>query len=243
MADGQHALGTSWPIHCVWLGDAKLLRLDRCRSKRAAPIVLWIALAILLVDLCVVSWLAGQPELPVVVKEEPNQKLSDDPEDDLKRFDRFSIRSLLLITALVAVIVAAQTILKAPLASRAVYGLIGYALWLSYSRPAVRWPVLVLLVCMWGPFAWTLNWPEFQKNGVHVLHLLTDSPALLLAGWLSMLMRWNIDNGMGSAFALLELAMGLWIVQHGPKRGLTYTLAAFTLALFSSFGLHALVRA
>jgi hypothetical protein len=92
-----------------------------------------------------------------------------------------------------------------------------------------------------------MRWPEMRNNIpiVAAIVLLFDLPALLLALWISLLMGWNFsgDSSISAYCAAVELALGLWMIQQGPKRGLAYTMAALTLAIFSSFAIHALMRA
>lgn len=200
-------------------------------QSRAAPIVRWIGLGILIFDLCAFGWLAwrhrGAPA--------PNAE---------NRWKRFSIRHVLVGTTGVALIIAAQLYTKTPLIPGVLAAALGYAVWVAIRRPELRGQVVTLLVCLWAPLLWIVRWPETGSNVIQMLIILPGMPGLIPAGLVGFLTGQNmVGRSTLPAFCTtIELLIGLWTIYLGPRRALAYTLSVLTISLFSSFVLQALVR-
>ncbi|PAY21447.1 hypothetical protein CKO51_01045 [Rhodopirellula sp. SM50] len=157
---------------------------------------------------------------------------------------RFTIRTVLIATAVVAVLLAA--VAKFPLVtSGGVYAIVWcWVVWSLMKCRQSRVPTAAVLACMYFPFVWIAS-----RNGPSgILEALVGMalglPAFfitLIAGrlsgqhiqeltWLSML------------FTAIELAIGLWVVRLGPKVTIAYCLWVLVISIFGSFVLNALVR-
>ncbi len=208
-------------------------------QSRAAPVVRWIALVLLLFDAVAIGWLVWSHvrERRTTLKEDPSSHVS-------LAHHVFGIRHILIATSVIAVIVTAERMFKLPLANGLTLALVAYATWLAYRWPARRWEIVALLVCMWAPFLWVFRWPEFKSNMVEVLMMLPGVPMLLPAAFFNRLIGIDMIGDLTTTglFSMFQLALGLWIVNVGSKPAIAYSLAAFTISLVSSFVLQALVR-
>lgn len=202
-------------------------------QSRSAPVVRWIGLGILLFNATAIGWLLWK-----FFKEPAAQSSSAWRE-------QFGIRHVLIATTLVALVVAGERMLKVPLVNGLALAGIAYAIWLAWKQPLWRWDIVTLIVCMWGPLVWIFRWPEFRNNLGQILIMSPGLPALLPAAWFNHLIGVPMLRDMTTPglFTLAGLLTGVWLTRFGQRTAAIAWLVALTVALVSSFGLQALVRA
>ncbi len=158
---------------------------------------------------------------------------------------RFKIRTLLVITAVVAVSTVA--LMKIPM----VVGVCWCGLALAYTvrfwivfRP-YRWQTAALGACLYLPYIWIFHTGDGSRPLSVILWMMALGlpaflPTMLIGGlleqhmqeltWLSMLLT-------GA-----ELFFGILVIRLGPRLTIAYLLFVLLMSLFGSFGLNALAR-
>ena len=204
-------------------------------QSRAAPIVRWLALGLVAINLSACAGLIWYSR---------NRPATTEATHPARPKFRFGIIGIMAATTLVAIAVAAQVRFNISVGTLLVVAVTAYALWTAFKRSEHRWAICALLTCTWAPFLWIFRWPEFKGVMLHVLQMMAQAPSLMVAGWISMLTRRNFPDVMQfcSLCTAIELSIGLWLIHLGPRRGLAYTLWVLMLSLFSSFLLQALAR-
>lgn len=157
---------------------------------------------------------------------------------------RFEIRSLLAVTAAIAVAVAA--VRQFPLVAS--YGLFaiafGYTLrfWIIFRQ--YRWQTLALLACMCLPFLWIVSSSSFRELLPSILSMAAGLPTLLPTTVIGSLLEQHISDLLWLSILLsgVELAIGTWIIRLGPRRTIAYCLLVLLSSIIGSFGLNAAVR-
>jgi hypothetical protein len=213
-------VGWSVPAFYDWTGS---------NQSRSSPVILLAAAGLLL--LAIVGC-AALPWWPIA---------DDRPLAFRDRKFQFSIRAMLVTTAVVAVLLVVGKLMPTVVGG-GLYAISG-AIAVRYCIlfPQVRWQVAALVACMYFPFAWVLTWPGPSMD---CLFFCSGLPALLP----TML----IGNAFGqylhhSVWLLLllsgaELVLGLWIIRWGPRRTIAYLLLVLLISTFGSFVLNALAR-
>ena len=204
-------------------------------QSRMNPVVGWVAIGMLVANLVFVASL-------VVIHFRSRSRTQS--ESNQRNAFRLSIRAILIVTGLLALLlgVARQTHM-----SVAGYGI--YALMLAYiirkfvMESGLRWPILGMLGCQLGPFSWVLTGkmsfvPFFF---LHWFALPGWVPSVIVSQWFWRT-RTEFEFLLAPIFAGLGLLVGTVLLQLGLKRWIAYTLVLMTCSLFSSFVLNALVR-
>jgi hypothetical protein len=158
---------------------------------------------------------------------------------------RFKIRTMLVTTAAVAVVIAA--LIKLPMVVSGI--LCGSAFcyvvrfWILYRH--YRLPTAALLACMCLPFVWIIAYDEFDNIFPAILSIVSGLPAFFPAGLIGYLAGQNSRDVMWLAVLLTgtEMVVGTWIIRLGPRRTIAYLMFVLLMSTFGSFGLNALVRA
>ncbi len=155
---------------------------------------------------------------------------------------QFSIRKLLIATALAAISLTAARFLHSDWAPWIVGCAIAVpAVWAFRVDRSVRWRMATLVAAMFLPFVWLIlyNKPIGYSSGL--IQSLPFGPAIFPA----ILFRGTAAELVGPAAILvaLELLVGTWLSQFNSKANIAYLVFVLLLSCFNAFAMHALYRA
>lgn len=158
---------------------------------------------------------------------------------------RFTSRTMFLMTAAVAFVIAAVT--KFPMVVSG--GLCAFAfchvVWFWSRFRQNRWQTTALLACMCLPFVWIIAYDEFENIFPAILWIAAGMPAFFPAVLIGSLFGQNSHDVMWLAVLLTgaEMTVGIWIIRLGPRHTIAYLVFVLLMSTFGSFGLNALMRA
>lgn len=200
-------------------------------QSRPTPLMWQVPLGVALVGLLVC---AALPWLPVIgwSEELPRRRL------------QFQLPTLLLVTAAVAVAIAAGTKYPLAVANACCALAVLAALWLALRQRPRRLPIAALLGCLFMPFVWLLGHRDLTQF-LPVLLMLPGLPNILPAAFVGQLLGWNLHEGgwISSVITATQIAVGLGLIRLGTKRAVAYLLFSLLSSLMSSLILNALLRA
>ncbi len=158
---------------------------------------------------------------------------------------QFKLRTILIVTAVVAVLLAVFR--QKPLLVLG-NGLFAFALfqavqfWISYRN--IRWRIISLLACMYFPFAWIVNPRELSNLSLEFLWMVNGLPAFIPTLLVSSLVQQHPEGlaWLSSILAGSELIVGLWFIRKGIRWAIAYHMFALIISIFGSFVLNALFR-
>ena len=157
----------------------------------------------------------------------------------------FSIRTLLLITAMVAV--AIVLLAKFPLLVSGIVtaGAFMYLIAFCVSNPQHRLATSALVASMTLPYVWIVGYDELGRILPDLLVMFAGLPAFLPAALLGRLFNQNMHDAFWLAILLtaLEMVIGIWMIRLGPKRTIAYLLLVLHVSALGSLGFHTLVLA
>jgi hypothetical protein len=200
-------------------------------QSRPSPLIIPTAIGLLL---CAVILFIALPWLPI--------KSNAESTDHAGKF-RFEIRAIVIVTTLVAVLVAIF-----PAISLITFGFFCYAValvcllrfWLTQSR--FRWRAVSMMACMYLPFAWLVSFTGSLNSGIQMLSMSAGLPAFLPTALTGELQSERMA-GVAWMFTGLEIILGLWIIRQGARWSIAYSILALLISVFGSFILNALLRA
>ena len=157
---------------------------------------------------------------------------------------QFSLRILLSATGAIALLLG--TGIRYPKVFTGLVFLFGVLMIVYCWRrfPSERWSISALLAAMYLPFGWIV----FHLKVSMLLRCIwfTTSPTFLPAFFVVRNLQLNgldyAQIAIGMALTFLELAVGLFLIHLGPKRGMVYAAMALIVSLFGAVGLDALIR-
>ncbi|WP_425397907.1 hypothetical protein [Aeoliella sp.] len=201
-------------------------------QSRASPLVAQTAIGLLVGAILI--WIV-LPWLPIA---------AGATTDKLPR-PRFTSRTLLLVTAGIAIGVAVATRFPMVVSGLLCAMVFGYAIWFSIRSSRHRWPTAALLACMIGPYVWIVFHDELESLFPAILWMAAGLPAFLPAALLSSLWGHNLHEvtWLSVLLTAVELAIGIWLIRLGPRRTIAYLVLVLLMSTIGSFGLNALVRA
>ncbi|MCS7469832.1 hypothetical protein NZK35_24535 [Stieleria sp. ICT_E10.1] len=157
---------------------------------------------------------------------------------------RFTIRTILIATAVVAVLLAA--VAKFPLAiSGGVYAIVWcWVVWTLLKFRHYRLPTAALLACLYCPYAWIASWKGLSGMMEALFGMAVGLPAFFITLFAGRLMGQHFDGltWLSMLLTALILAVGLWVIRQGPKLTIAYCLWVLLVSVSGSFVLNALVR-
>jgi hypothetical protein len=158
---------------------------------------------------------------------------------------QFTIRKMLLITAVIAFVVVAGT--KFPIVVSGGLGLLAVCevVWFWSRFRQHRWQTTALLACMWLPFVWILADDQLKNISLELLAMAAGMPAFLPAVFIGGLFKQGSHDVLWLTILLTaaEMAVGTGIIRLGPRRTVAYLVFVLLMSTFGSFGLNALMRA
>lgn len=157
----------------------------------------------------------------------------------------FSIRTLLLITAMVAG--AIVLLAKFPLLVSGIVtaGAFMYLIAFCVSNPQHRLEASALVASMNLPYVWIVDYDELGRLLPDLLVMFAGLPAFLPAALLGRLFNQNMHDAFWLALLLtaLEMVIGIWMIRLGPKRTIAYLLLVLHVSALGSLGFHMAVLA
>ncbi|WDQ17119.1 hypothetical protein [Rhodopirellula sp. P2] len=166
------------------------------------------------------------------------QASSDAPRTSM----RFSVRTLLILTAGVAI--AIPLLAKFPLGVSAIVcaGAFAYFIAFCVRNPQHRMAAATLFACMALPYAWVVGYKELGRIFLDLVVMFAGMPAFLPAAMLSQVFGQHFLESQWLAFLLtaLELVLGIWMICLGPKRTIAYLLLVMQMSAVGSLGFYML---
>ena len=167
----------------------------------------------------------------------------DAPQNSRTSAVRFNIRTVLVVTAVLAAIMAA--LMKFPaavgggLCAIAVCYLVRF--WILHR--GFRWQSAALLACMYLPFVWIVHADHLHVR-LTTIWMALGLPALVPTMWISRLVGQHVEKSAWISMLLTgaQLVLGIWMIRLGPRRTIAYLLFILLMSTFGSFVLNALLR-
>ena len=218
------AVGLLIPAYYDWTGSDQ---------SRPSPLLLPTAIGILLAGIgccAALAWISFPSTSSDANEGKPHQ---------------FSIQMILVLTAVVAVLLAAFGALpKGLLSGILLSSTLSFLAHRCYRDHSSRLPVATMLSAMYFPYAWIFTWRSAQDAFPEILWMGWGLPAffhLMLLGGLfeqhSSELTW-----FSTLLTTVMLAIGIWMIQLGRKRLLVYLIFLLISSVYGSFILNALVR-
>jgi len=171
------------------------------------------------------------PWLPITSK-----SASDTPRTPM----RFSVRTLLMTTAGVAVVI--PLLAKFPLVVSGIVcaGVFAYFIAFCVRNPQHRMAGSALVACMIMPYAWVVGYDELDRVLPNLAIMIAGMPAFIPAAMLSQLFGQQFLESQWLMFLLtaLELGVGIWMIRLGPKRTIAYSLLVMQVSAVGSLGFY-----
>lgn len=167
------------------------------------------------------------PWLPIVTR-----RSDDVPREPL----RFSIRTLLILTAGVAVAIPLSIQLPSVGSVMVCLGVFAYSIWFWIRRPQHRMATVTLLACMMLPYIWILGYGERDRILPAFVWMAGGMPAFVPVALISKMIGQHFQESQGIAGLLtaFEFAIGIWAIRLGPKRTIAYLLLVIQLSTLGS---------
>lgn len=170
---------------------------------------------------------------------------SDESKEVPRTRMRFGLRTLLLITAGVAV--AFPLLAKFPVAVTWIVCASTFAYFIAFfvRNPQHRMAAATLLACMALPFVWVINYKELDRILPHLALMFAGMPAFVPAALIGRMFGQNMHATpwLGFLLTAVELAIGIWLIRLGPKRTIAYLLLVMNVSILGSLVFHMLVLA
>jgi hypothetical protein len=206
-------------------------------QSRPSPLLWQVPLgsAIVSMAFCIVL-----PWLPIT-----NQKSDKTSNQTSKPRLQFSLRTLLLVTAIVAG--AIVLLAKFPLVMSGIVtvGAFMYLISFFVSHPQHRLATSALIASMNLPFVWILGHNKLSRISPSLLAMFPGLPAFFPAFWMGTLFNQNLHDRFGLALLLtsLEMMIGIWMIRLGRKLAIAYLLLVLHVSAFGSLVFHTLIIA
>jgi hypothetical protein len=163
----------------------------------------------------------------------------------LKRPTQFTLRSVLILTAAIAVLIAIGFRFPSVVAGICFVSALAAALRSAILYRETRLPIAALLACMILPYVWVLGYGELHRLFPAILWMSAGMPGFFPAALILRLVGSNLNEGSWVAFIVsaAQILLGLWLIRSGPKRTIAYIHFVMLSSLMGSLLFHALVRA
>ncbi len=204
-------------------------------QSRPAPIIGWVALAIVAIDVLLMALLI---RLHV---SEP----SKDKDRRTNGSGQFNIRQLLGAITIVALL---MMIGKSPWPNAVAFFVFACAaataLWIAIRHQRARWSIALIVWSQFATYIWIFRGDNQMQGGWTTILALPALPAFFPTGLLMARFQMHFDTSQWLCVlsTSVALAIGVWICCLGPKRAIAYGLVVATCSIFGSFILNALVR-
>ena len=197
-------------------------------QSRPSPLLWMVPLSLAIASAAVCLAL---PWLPITSKSS-----SDAPRTSM----RFSVRTLLMLTAGVAVAIPLLVNFPLVLSGIACVGAYAYLISFCVRSPQHRMAASALIGVMILPYAWVVGYDELDRILPTMAVIIAGMPAFLPAALLSQMIGQHFQESQWLTFLLtaFELLIGIWIIRLGPKRTIAYLLLAMLVSAVGSLGFY-----
>ena len=153
---------------------------------------------------------------------------------------RFSVRTLLMLTAGVAVAIPLLANFPHVLSGIACAGAYAYLIWFYVRNPQHRMAASALIGVMILPYAWVVGYDELDRILPTLAVMIAGIPAFLPAAFLSQMFGQHFQESQWLTFLLtaFELVIGIWMIRLGPKRTIAYLLLVMLISAVGSLGFY-----
>jgi hypothetical protein len=158
---------------------------------------------------------------------------------------QFSVRTLLLITAGVAVAIVLLARFPLFVSGCATAAAFIYLIAFCVKTPQHRLATAALVATMNLPYIWIVSYNELGRILPSLFAMFAGLPGFLPAAYLGRLFKQNMHDGFWLALLLtaLEMVIGIWVIRLGLKRTIAYLLFVLHVSAFGSLCFHAAVLA
>jgi hypothetical protein len=186
-------------------------------QSRLGSAVLWFGLAILAACLCLnlgLLWLhfIGRSDKVSIGQAECGTG----------GLQKFNLRHLLGLVAIVAVLLAIGRGLSPTVSAWIVFGMtIAWAIWVAIRNQQARWWIAMIVCLQFAPFLWVIRSANLSDGSAGLLAGLPALPSMFVTIWLNVLVRFHFEEGMwiNVGVTSLMLASGVWLAvdaESGP---------------------------
>ncbi|MDX1929675.1 MAG: hypothetical protein SFV81_24325 [Pirellulaceae bacterium] len=215
------AAGLLMPEFYAWTG---------ADQSRPAPVVGWIALGILIADGLVFILLVRLHYTHVV--KAPVR---------FKRW-RFSLFHILVATTIVAIFLMLARSTSMQITCWALQVAVAcWGIWVAVKFHWTRAWIAWIAILQFAPLLWVFRHASILGPSPELLAIFTGLPSLVPVAFIVPVNRESLQ-WLTTFLTTAEFATCVWLSYLGSKRALTGGIVVATLALFSSFVFHALVR-
>jgi len=157
---------------------------------------------------------------------------------------QFSVRSLLIITSLVALAIVGLTNARLDLVVLLVATLLIFLMWMVVHRLSWMWQLAALVACMYFPYAWIFLDDGFSNAGLKEIIASFGLPSFVPSIFLCRMIGQRVENVPWVLVGLtaIELGIGVWLIRLGPKRTISWMIFVLFVSLLGSFFLDAAIR-
>ncbi|MCA9260971.1 MAG: hypothetical protein KDA61_17270, partial [Planctomycetales bacterium] len=150
---------------------------------------------------------------------------------------RFSLRSLLILTTLFAMVIGIGGAFPLLFSSLACAGAFAYVLAFAVKHEPHRGAVVALLGSMLLPYAWLVSYDELGRVAAALPALFASLPTFVPGALLGGLFGMHFDDSRWIAILLTaaELVAGVQLIRRGPRRTIAFLLLVMHVSWFSSF--------
>ncbi len=149
---------------------------------------------------------------------------------------QFGLRSLLVITAAMAITIPCFVKFPHYSANIVCAGVFAYLVRSCWSIPAKRVAAATLVACMILPFAWVVFYEELDRILPWLIENFAGLPTFYAAAWSAALLGLDIRNSpwIAPLMTAAELAIAIWLIRLGPKRTIAYLTFVMILSAMGS---------
>lgn len=170
---------------------------------------------------------------------------SANPSEPPKPKVQFPLRFLFIATAIAALFLAAMSLFPVVLSWMVSASVFAYFIYFVVNTPQHRLSAATLLGCMTFPYVWVIGYDELDRLVPTVFWMIAGFPAFLPGMLMSRFIEAHFTDSYWTSVLLtaIELGVGIWVIQLGPKRTIVYALFAMLCSTMGSLVFHMLVLA
>jgi hypothetical protein len=157
---------------------------------------------------------------------------------------RFTLRRVLVVITLTAIWVGSSRQLDVAVCRFNFIGMFCYAGWLLRHNQADRWAVVALFSCMYLPYLWLgldRSLLQMLELPAVIIGFPAFIPQLFIGGIIGQrTVEWF---WMGALLTAIQMRVGFWMIQLGPKPTIAFLVYSLLASLFGSCFLYGALRA
>ncbi|TWT50905.1 hypothetical protein Pla22_36480 [Rubripirellula amarantea] len=153
---------------------------------------------------------------------------------------RFSLRSLLAVTAGVAIAIALIAVFPIVFSGLTCAAAYVYLIAFCLRNRQHRTAGFALIACMIFPYGWVVSYEELDRILPTLAILLAGMPTFVPAALIGQLFGQHFQDSQWVAYLLTaaEIFVGIWMMRLGPKRTIAYLLFVMQISALSSLAFY-----